>query len=195
MKTCWLIVLYIIMAVLAAVRFYLLFALPLPPAGELPNKDPLLKYRNRKWYKWFLRGLKDLAVLCILTLLASYWLSEIFPWVNLAILLILAALLMIETAVLSVLWLVCADQIVPSRLCRWAISAASLQPGPGLRAMSLGMAFVLTGAAALLSLFYTGAMKLLIPSFVLLTLGFVSLLRGFMPKKSGEESHCVKTSS
>lgn len=180
------------MAMLAAVRFYLLFALP---AGKIPNKDPLLKYRNRKWYQWFLRGLIDLVVLCILTLLASYWLSGIFPWVNLAILFLLATHLMIETAVLSVLWLVCADQFVPSLLRRWAASAASLQPSPGLRAMSWGMAFVLAGAAALLSLFYTGDMLLLIPSFILLTLGFVSLLRGFMPKKSGEEGHCVKNSS
>jgi hypothetical protein len=194
METWWLSIPYIILAVLAGVRFYLLSALPTPPAGRICVQEHLSKHKSIKWYKWCLRELKDLAVTGMLTLLASAWLSGLIPWFSLAILAVLAALLLVKSAVLLVLWLMCAGCWLPDWLC--SLAAAALlppaEPAPGLRAACWGGAFVLAGAAALTAWAQTGDLLLLLPSFLLLTLGFVSLLRGVFPEKSGEESNNPK---
>lgn len=176
MKTCWLTIPYIVLAALAAVRFCLLSALP----GA----------QGDKWSRRFFRALRDLAILCLLTLLACFWLSGFFPWVNLVMLFILAAVLLVKTAFLSVLWLICAEQDVPRCLSCWAIAAARIQPGQGTRALCWGAVLVFTGAAALIAFFYSGEMLLLLAAFLLLTLGFVSLLRGASQFKA-ERGHCA----
>ncbi len=197
METCWLSIPYFILAVLAGVRFYLLSALPTQLAGRICVEEHLSKHQNINWYKWYLRALKDLVVTGILTLLACTWLSGLIPWLNLVILTVLAVLLLIKSAVLLVLWLVCAGCSVPGWLSSLTAAAAlpPAEPAAGLRAAGWGGAFVLTGAAALTAWAYTGDLFMLIPSFLLLTLGFVSLLRAFFPKKNGEEGYYVKDSS
>lgn len=180
MKTCWLTIPYIVLAALAVVRALLLTGLQCAQGCN-----------NRKWYKGFLREVRDLALLCLLTLLASSWLGGLFPWVNLVMLFILAVVLLVRTAVLSVLWQICAEQFVPHRLSCWAIAAARLQPGQGCRALCWGAAFVLTGAAALAAFFHSGDIPLLFAGFLLLTLGFISLLRGVIPNKGRQKSHCA----
>lgn len=187
METCWLSIPYIILAVLAGVRYYLLSALPTPQAGRISVQEHLSKHKSIKWYKWCLRELKDLAVTGMLTLLASAWLSELIPWFNLAIFAVLASLLLFKSVVLLVLWLVCAGCSVPDWLYSLAAAVALLPAAAaaGLRAACWGGAFVLTGAAALAAWSQTGDSLLLLPSFLLLTLGFVSLLRGFFPIKQG----------
>jgi hypothetical protein len=164
LKTCWLTIPYIVLAAVAAVRFCLLSVLP----GD----------QEDKWSRQFFRALRDLAFLCLLTLLACSWLSGFFPWVNLVMLSVLATVLLVKTALVSILWLLCAGQAVPHRLSRWAIAVARFQPGQGSRALGWGAAFVFTGAAALIAYLYSGDMPLLLAAFLSLTLGFVSLLQG-----------------
>ena len=149
METCWLSIPYFILAVLAGARFYLLSALPTQLAGRICVEEHLSKHQNINWYKWYLRALKDLVVTGILTLLACTWLSGLIPWLNLVILTVLAVLLLIKSAVLLVLWLVCAGCSVPGWL-------RGFRPHGGCCPDRLGLYWGLVHAVSKFSLAYLG---------------------------------------
>lgn len=185
MKIYWLAAPYIILIIFSGIKNFLLSFLP--PESESGH---LAIHQSIKWYKWYLRKLKNIAALALLSILGSYWLQDQLPLINHLLFAFLAGLLLLNGGIIFVLWLMCARRQVPAWLGNLAVAAAFPAGSSAvvLGALSWGGGFILGGAAALSAWSYRGEWKLLIPSFVLFTLGFVSLLGGLSSIKSEDKS-------
>lgn len=183
MKIYWLAVPYGFLIIFSGIKNFLLSYLPMPAGGE-----HLAIHQSIKWYKWFLRKLKNIGALAFLSLVGSYWLQDQLPLINHILFAVLAGLLLLNSGIIFVLWLMCAGRQVPAWLGNLAVAAAfpSGSSAVVLGALSWGGGFILGGAAALSAWSYRGEWKLLIPSFIFFTLGFVSLLGGLLPARNEE---------
>lgn len=193
METRWLAIPYTIIALLEGSIIFLLSALP-PHMAEVSRRLHRFKTLNIKWYKWYLRHLKDLLIIGILIVLTSRWLSDLLPWVNLAIFSAMAMLLLVKSLSLLALCLFCSGYLLPGWLVSLAAAATvpPLVPASGWRVAGWGTAFILTAGAALAAWFTAGDPQLLIAVFFLLTLGFVSICSALFPEKRQEEYNDAK---
>lgn len=193
METRWLAIPYTIIALLEGGILYLLSALPLQMTA-VSQRLHRFKTLNIKWYKWYLRYLKDLLIIGALIALTSRWLSDLLPWLNLAIFSATAMLLLAKSLSLLGLWLICAGYSLPGWLCSLvaAVSVPPLVPASGWRVAGWGVLFILTAGAAFAAWFAAGGPQLLIAGFFLLTLGFVSVCGALFPEKRREDCSDTK---
>jgi len=192
METRWLAIPYTFLALIEGSILYLLSVLPLQMAA-VSRRLHRFKTQNIKWYKWYLRYLKDLLLIGILIALTSRWLSDLLPWINLAIFSAAAILLLVKSLALLALWLICSGCSLPGWLSALAVAATvpPLVPASGWRVAGWGTAFILTATAALAAWIVAGGPLLLIPAFFLLTLGFVSICSALFPEKRRKECNDV----
>lgn len=178
----WLGIPYSVLIIFAGIKNFVLSYLPLP--ADEKKREHLESLQRIKWYKWYLGRIKNIAALALLSLLGSRWLSDQVPLINHTIFGFLAGLVLLNGIVILLLWLLCAGVEVPFWLEGLAMSAAYPRGrlSVALSALGWGGGFILGGAAALSAWAHRGDWRLLIPGFVLFTLGFVSLLGAFHNK-------------
>lgn len=196
MNPYWLLIPYLCFIPVDGVRYFLLgYNLPNLLAKNFAIQSKLYRIRalNIVWYRWLLRFVKDWFFLGILGVPTVGALIELDPRTVPVALAVLAGILILRSLAPGLLLLYSLGCPLPNFILGFAARLAipDYVPCNRKRVLLWCAAFMLAGAASLWAWFLGAGMYFVLWGLILLTLGFLSLIKGATLNKEVMEAENI----